>query len=117
MSTATDAAIAAEIALLDPRIRSDRAAVDALLHPDFIEIGASGRVWTRADLIQQISDFDSSREAGVVAIDLTARELARGVVLVQYDTDHDGPVHRTSLWLQTDGAWLVVHHQGTPALR
>lgn len=44
-----DAVIEASRELLGPVVRSDRAAVEALLHPDFTEIGASGRFWQRAE--------------------------------------------------------------------
>ncbi|MBO0827232.1 MAG: nuclear transport factor 2 family protein, partial [Streptosporangiales bacterium] len=39
--------VAAERALLDPRVRGDRARVEPLLHADFVEFGSSGRRWDR----------------------------------------------------------------------
>ncbi len=116
MSQETDAAIAAELALLDPRIRSDRVAVDALLHPDFVEVGASGRLWTRSELLDAIGEFPSSTGDPVRATDVTAHVVAPGIVLVRYVTTTDRRVHRSSLWLSTDDGWRVIHHQGTPAL-
>ncbi|HEU4539675.1 MAG TPA: nuclear transport factor 2 family protein [Jiangellaceae bacterium] len=43
-------AIALERRLLQPTVRASPAALDALLDPEFQEIGASGRLWTRGDL-------------------------------------------------------------------
>ena len=37
-----------ELQLLDPAVRGNRVAVEQLLHPDFVEVGASGRIWDRA---------------------------------------------------------------------
>lgn len=37
---------AAELALLDSAVRRDPERVRELLHPDFVEIGRSGRRWT-----------------------------------------------------------------------
>lgn len=34
-----------ERALLDPSVRADPGRVAALLHPEFVEFGASGTVW------------------------------------------------------------------------
>ena len=34
-----------ELLLLDPAVRADLAKVRALLHPDFVEFGASGQIW------------------------------------------------------------------------
>ena len=41
--------VAMERALLTDEVRADRAAVAALLHPDWQEVGRSGRLWTRDD--------------------------------------------------------------------
>ena len=37
--------------LLDPAVRARADQVETLLHPDFVEYGASGRVWDRAAII------------------------------------------------------------------
>jgi len=34
-----------ELLLLDPVVRADVGRVRGLLHPDFVEFGASGRIW------------------------------------------------------------------------
>jgi hypothetical protein len=39
-----------ELALLDPELRRDPDRIRALLHADFVEFGASGRVWDRASI-------------------------------------------------------------------
>jgi len=41
------AAIAGELRLLEPSVRRTPAAVEAMLHADFFEFGASGRRWSR----------------------------------------------------------------------
>ena|ERR1035438_1457193 len=40
-----------EETLLDPAIRRDRARVAALLADDFVEFGASGKIWTREEIL------------------------------------------------------------------
>jgi hypothetical protein len=39
------AVVRRELELLEPAIRADASAVRERLHPDFREIGASGRLW------------------------------------------------------------------------
>ena len=41
----------AEVALLGSDVRRDSREVDRLLHSDFVEIGRSGRRWTRGEIV------------------------------------------------------------------
>lgn len=47
--------LAKELALLRPAVRGDRATVVALLHEDFVEFGASGRIWNRAQIADALA--------------------------------------------------------------
>ena len=40
-----------EEALVDPEVRRSVEVMESLLHPDFVEFGASGRIFTRASII------------------------------------------------------------------
>lgn len=103
-------AIEAELTLLQPAVRSDVDAVDALLAPDFTEIGRSGRVWDRAGMLASIAGFESSTVA-VDASEVSGRRVGDDLVLVTYSTP--GAL-RSSLWRRSDGRWRVVFHQATP---
>lgn len=46
---------AAELELLGSSTRNNSGRVRELLHPEFIEIGRSGRRWTRAEIISALS--------------------------------------------------------------
>lgn len=99
--------------LLDPRIRSDRAALEALLDPDFMEIGQSGRMWDRSDVLSDLPDtpvFDGPRTVS----DATLLEVAPGVALLTYRIAETG-TRRSSLWRRDETGWRMVFHQGTPA--
>jgi ribonuclease HI len=87
--------------------------VRALLHPDFREVGASGRVWDRESVAAALAaEPGGPVETSAVA----AVRVAAEVVLVTYVAAR-GPArsHRSSLWLADNGSWLLRHHQGTPA--
>ena len=104
--------IALERALLDPAIRTAPAEVLRLLHPDFREVGASGRVWDREGIVAALA-ADPGEAAR--ASDLTARFVADGVVLVTYRADGiRGPSLRSTLWRRGEDGWRALFHQGTP---
>ena len=84
-----------------------------LLDEDFVEHGASGRVWTRAELLDEMSAWPAGE--GHLA-EFQVRELADGVALVTYL--FVGPERRTrrsSIWRRRGGGWRMTFHQGTSA--
>jgi hypothetical protein len=110
---AVSAAVACELALLDPRVRSSRQRVDALLHPDFHEFGASGRVWDR-DSIMAMLDETGPDGPPIVASRMKGVRLAPDLVHLTFDTAAGGRrAHRSSLWRRTERGWRIYFHQGT----
>lgn len=111
--------------LLRPEIRRSRDRLEALLAPDFLELGASGRTYDRASLVAALADEASAAHAGEepasVRVEAFAvRLLARDVALATYRsvrTGTDGEVAtvslRSSIWRRDAGAWRMVFHQGT----
>ncbi|CAL9386449.1 DUF4440 domain-containing protein [Streptomyces sp. enrichment culture] len=112
--TAVDAAIEGELKLLDPEVRSSPERVDALLHPEFFEFGASGRVWDRAAIIDALTEEGDAGAPAATVSAMKAVEIAPGTVHLTFDTDHNGRrAHRSSLWRRTDRGWRLYFHQGT----
>ncbi|MFE2535594.1 DUF4440 domain-containing protein [Streptomyces sp. NPDC059371] len=111
---AVEAAIEGELRLLDPAVRRSAELVAALLHPDFYEFGASGRIWDRDSIVALLaagtedgSRTTTSRVKGV--------QLASDLVHLTFDTDNNGRrAHRSSLWRLFGNDWLLYFHQGTP---
>lgn len=108
-----------ETELHQPETRADRARADALLHPEFEEIGASGSRYDKAQALRSLSAADSRRR--VHADDFAVREIAGGAALLTYRTervDDDGTrgrhALRSSLWVETPSGWRLRFHQGTP---
>lgn len=93
--------------------RSNRARVRKLLAPDFIEVGASGRVWDRPSVLDLLASQTNDDEE-IAVEQLTGRMLGEGFALVRWDSASQGRrARRTSLWRCTNGRWQLVHHQGT----
>ena len=113
--------IGLERQLLDPAVRSDARRLGALLHPAFVEVGRSGVRYSRAEVLREFAGgAPAYRVAGT---DWGVSEVAPGVALVTYRTEHVGegeedarPTLRSSLWVRReDGTWTVRFHQGTAA--
>lgn len=92
----------------------------ALLSEDFEEFGASGRAWTRDEIVDQLAT-EPYTPPEIEAF--RCRVIAPGVALVTYrtvrrdvETGSAKAANRSSIWKREEkGAWRVVFHQGTPA--
>jgi ribonuclease HI len=103
--------IESELALLDPAVRTDATRMRALLHPDFVEFGASGRVWDRTSM----AAVTSGTVERIVATDFSTVRLGPDAVLVTFRSDDRGRrALRSSVWLRDpEAGWLLRFHQGT----
>ena len=109
-----DAVVARELELLIPATRRSRARLDELLAPEFSEIGASGRVWTRAAMIAALTEDDDDVREPVPVVEVTGRRVGPDLVLLSYLSDPEGrAARRSSLWRRSGGSWRILHHQGT----
>jgi len=111
----SDAIRELEERLLAPHVRADAEQLAPLLADDFLEFGSSGRVWTRAAVLEELPaehPFSSSVR------DFRVRRLAPYLVLATYrltvDTG-DATRHslRSSIWVRRSEQWQMLFHQGT----
>ncbi len=103
--------------LLDPAVRRDRNRLLELLAEDFREFGASGRMWTRNEIVELLEKEDFQRPA---IEDFRCISIAAGAALVTYRavridtaTGKCAATLRSSIWTNQKGAWRVQFHQGT----
>lgn len=101
-----------ELELLDPAIRADPHAVRTRLHPEFREVGASGRLW---DVQATASALAVEGDADPIdASDMESFRLTPEVILLTYTTRRAGRVaRRSSIWTRSVGQWQLRYHQGT----
>ncbi len=116
------AAVAGELRLLEPSVRSSRQEAGRLLDPEFTEVGASGRRWRREELLAALPDLPGgdARGARYEPSAMVGVLLAPDVVHLTYETVAAGRrAYRSSLWRRAaddSGApWRMYHHQATPA--
>jgi hypothetical protein len=106
-----DRVVERELALLDPAVRRDPERVRALLHPEFTEYGASGRIWDRSSIAEVSSGIDEP----ITATEMAGRSLGPDAVLLTYRSSTTGRrALRSSIWVREAGEWLLLFHQGTP---
>ncbi|MFI5783323.1 DUF4440 domain-containing protein [Nocardia sp. NPDC051570] len=84
-------AVAAEMQLLDPAVRRSRELAEALLDPEFMEVGASGRRWDRHRMLAELPTMSGSADNQRIEVsDVRGVLLAPGVVHLTYQTNRDG---------------------------
>jgi hypothetical protein len=100
--------------------RCDFSAVEAMLAEGFHEIGGSGKLFSRSDVLRALRD--------IRIIDYTLDQFRilpanPGCVIVTYMTsvkrsymgqEYWNRAYRSSTWIEQDGAWRVIFHQATP---
>jgi hypothetical protein len=112
---------ALEVELHHPGVRCSRARLEQLLHPQFHEVGRSGRTYSRETVIEFL--LSQGSPPTVRSEHFVCAELAPGVELLTYRSAHlqaDGQLvnHtlRSSVWIASrQEAWQLRYHQGTPA--
>ncbi|MFJ9639198.1 DUF4440 domain-containing protein [Streptomyces sp. NPDC101178] len=114
-SPAVAAAIEGELRLLDPVVRASADLLVSLLHPEFREIGTSGRLWNRETIIAALTAADAPRPGPLTASRMRGVELCSDLVHLTLDTESKGlRSHRSSLWRLTGAGWRLYFHQATP---
>ena len=107
-----------EIELLSENIRKNPQKLAALIADDFLEIGASGNIWSRQTVIEALKN-ENYRETSVSDFQLTL--LSERTALVTYHARRKQTIEfpetdslRSSIWQQFDDDWKIIFHQGTP---
>ncbi|MCR2783645.1 MULTISPECIES: DUF4440 domain-containing protein [unclassified Microbacterium] len=103
----------AELALLAGDTRRDDAKVERLLHPDFAEIGRSGRRWTREQIVAALA---AERDHVTPHPDeWLFNEIAPNVVVITYllRTESGQSSRHSSIWDTATGTPTLRFHQGT----
>jgi hypothetical protein len=116
-------AVADELAAREPIFHrtvdgTTRADWEAMTAPDFWEVGASGTVYSRADVLAildaRYADPAYDPMAGLAVEDFTVRRLEGGAWLAAYLL-HQGErrTRRASVWRHDGERWVLSYHQGT----
>lgn len=111
---------ALEVELHHPGVRCDAQRLDQLLHPDFHEVGRSGRPYDRATVVRFLGEQVAFPP--VISDDFALQALGPGIALLSYrsalrrpDATLENHTLRSSVWVLHGALWQLIYHQGTPA--
>lgn len=111
-------AVAGELSLHRPEVRASRERAGALLDPEFVEVGKSGRRWDRERMLADLPSMLPDEQGEPIEVrDMRGVRLAPGLVHLTYVTVVGGRrALRSALWRRDgEGRWRTYYHQGTPA--
>lgn len=87
---------------------SDRQWLSDILHPDFLECGKSGLLYTKEDTVEALLSCEEDRDIEI--LNFQWAQLAAGCFLVNYITESENiAYYRTSLWVWEDRLRLRFH--------
>ena len=93
------------LARIGRKISADE--VRSLIADDFVEFGASGKVWSKAEIVSALPEWPASERK---LESFSVRELSASVCLVTYRI---GSSLRSSIWRRAAEGWQMIFHQGT----
>jgi hypothetical protein len=93
-----------------------RADFENMVRDDFWEVGASGRRYSKAYVLDELEKRHSMPHEDVwEARDFYCRELAPNLYMLTYTLVQDAirTTRRLTIWEHSDAGWKIVFHQGT----
>lgn len=102
-----------ESSILNPETLEDLEKVKTLFHPDYLELGSSGLVYNRLDVLGMLEVSDN--ESGVMIRDFEVHKIINNAVLATYRSIgvSGKEARRSSVWVKSGGSWQIRFHQGT----
>jgi hypothetical protein len=112
--------IAKEMEIVAAGCRGDLKTIEPLLADAFLEIGSSGELYSKAEVLHAISDIPI---LDCIFGEFNALPVGDDCLILTYSTrmkrSHKGQeftqhAYRSSTWVRRDGRWLLMFHQATP---
>jgi hypothetical protein len=94
---------------------TSRADFERLTAPDFWEVGASGRIYSREVVWETLEErYAHPADDPWETSDFRCRELAQGTYLLTYTlAQAERLTRRMTIWQDNPGGWQILYHQGT----
>jgi hypothetical protein len=101
-----------------PEFGDTRADFERMTTPDYWEIGASGRRYSRACVLDMLEARRGKPEPAVLGTsEFQCRQLGADVYLLTYTLSQDQRLtRRSTIWRRVSGEWKIAFHQGTVVL-
>ncbi len=99
-----------------PEFGTTRQDFEALVDPNFWEVGASGRIYSRQFVLDALERRHASGPVKEEwrTEDCACREVGGNTYLFTYEL-HQGEriSRRATIWRKTENGWRALYHQGT----
>jgi hypothetical protein len=94
------------------------AAFERSTAPDYWEVGASGRRYSRDFIVawakESLAHFVDAKDAGWQTSEFGLRRLGPDTYLLTYTLDQAGRrTRRSTIWQSSETGWRILYHQGT----
>ena len=88
---------------------------ERMTDPDFWEVGASGRRYSRENVVESLEGrYKNLTHETWYIEDFQCQEVAKDNYLVTYTLfQDDRQSRRSTIWRRSDNDWKIVYHQGT----
>jgi hypothetical protein len=99
-----------------PELGTSRSDFEDMTDPQFWEVGASGRRYSREYVIDTLAQRHATSPTDVwETSDFHCAELAPDTYLLTYTLvqERTRKTRRATIWRKTQGKWKIVYHQGT----
>lgn len=100
-----------------PEFGTSMSDFERMTEDDFWEVGASGRCYSRAFVLEELARRRQNPPASDIweTSDFLCRELAPDLYLLTYALTQDRvrKTRRATIWRRTQEGWKIVYHQGT----
>lgn len=99
-----------------PELGATGADFEQMTMEDFWEVGASGRRYSRASVLDELEKRYAVPHFDIwEARDFHCRRLAEDIYLLTYTLlqDRERLTRRSTIWQRTAKGWRIVYHQGT----
>jgi len=101
-----------------PELGTSRRELESMTEPEFWEVGASGRRYSRAYVFEFLEErYRNPGPDPWQTRDFHCLELAPDNYLLTYTlVQGERVTRRATIWRRRAGAWRIVYHQGTVVL-
>jgi hypothetical protein len=99
-----------------PELGTNRSDFENMMADEFWEVGASGRIYNRQYVLDELEKRYSNPVKDVWETkDFNCMEIAPDNYLLTYTLLQGSRItRRSTIWRRTDERWMIVYHQGTP---
>jgi hypothetical protein len=101
----------------NPEFGSNTAEFERSTAPDYWEVGASGRRYSRDFILNELTKsvpFVDAAAAGWQTSEFGLRRLGPDTYLLTYTLDQAGRrTRRSTIWQNVENGWRILYHQGT----